>query len=130
MHVLLGIGMQMVMPVLGRPPQNTLLGATLSEEGEEELKDPAGRVGSMREVPVVPRPYRKDAQPIQRRTNCDSLPRDTRPDRRDAAQMYQYEWKNGRIDDVIMLAINVDIRGHVCFVHRLRALSRWVADGC
>jgi hypothetical protein len=32
MHILAGVGVQMVMPVLGSPPQNAFLGATLGEE--------------------------------------------------------------------------------------------------
>jgi hypothetical protein len=55
MHISVSVGMQMMVSVFGRPPQNALLGAALSERRKDELKQPAGRVGSMREVPMVSR---------------------------------------------------------------------------
>src|ERR1700692_3944118 len=118
MHVLFGIGMQMLVRVFCRPPQDALLGGTLSEHCKNELKRPAGRVGSVREVPMVTRADCEHAQPIEAPANWDALPSDPGPDHRDAAQMYQYEWKSGRVDDVIMLANNVAIERNVCFVHR------------
>ena len=64
MHISTCIGMQMVVTVLCRPPQNALLSAALGENGKDELKYPAGRVGSMREVTVIPRADGEHPQPV------------------------------------------------------------------
>jgi len=37
MHVLLSIGVQMVMPMLGSPPQDAFLGTCLRQERQQEL---------------------------------------------------------------------------------------------
>jgi len=81
----------------------------LSEKRKDELKQPAGRVRPMREVPMIPRADRKHAQPVERDADCDRLPCNARPDRRGATEMDQYKWKSGRVDDVVMLVIDVDV---------------------
>src|SRR5215211_1509714 len=104
--------MQMVMPVFGGPPQNALLGAALSEKCQDELEQPAGGVGPMRKVPVIPRPDRKHAEPIKRDADRDRLPGDAGPERGRAAQVDQHEREDVRIDDVVMSIIDVAV-GHV-----------------
>ena len=47
MHVVLGIREQVVVPVLGSPPQHALLGGTLSKTCENELERPARRIGAV-----------------------------------------------------------------------------------
>ena len=44
MHVQLGVGMQMMVAMLGRPPQHALLGRGLAGEGQQELERAAGGV--------------------------------------------------------------------------------------
>ena len=66
MHILGRIGMQMMLAMLGRPPQDALLGARLGKEGEDELEHPRGRIGAMGEIAVVSSTDRKDTQPIER----------------------------------------------------------------
>ena len=61
MDVVLGVGMQMMVAVLGRPPQHALLHGALREEGEDELEDAAGRIGAVREVAVIAGADREDA---------------------------------------------------------------------
>jgi hypothetical protein len=56
--------MQMMMSMFRGPPQYAFLSGALREEGESELKYPACRIGSMREVPMIPASYRKHPQPI------------------------------------------------------------------
>src|SRR5215211_1218074 len=104
--------MQMMMPVFGGPPQNALLRAALSEKCQDELKQPAGGVGPMREIPMIPCPDREHAQPIQRDADRNRLPGDTGPERGNAAQVDQYERKGGRIDDVVMSMVDIAV-GHV-----------------
>ena len=88
MHVLQAIGVQVVMTMLGGPPQNAFLRARLGQKREDELKRPAGRIGAMREIPVVPGADRKDAQPIKRCAKCNGLPGDAGPDSREAGEMH------------------------------------------
>ena len=47
MNILFGIRMKMMMSVFCGPPENALLRRRLGEQGEQELKRPAGRVGAM-----------------------------------------------------------------------------------
>jgi hypothetical protein len=103
--------MQVMMAVLGRPPQNALLGAAQGEKREHELKHPARRIGPMRKVTVIARADGEDAQPVQDDANGDGRPRDAGPDRRDAGEMNQNEREGGRIDDVIRLAVDLDVVG-------------------
>jgi len=102
----------MVMPVFGGPPQNALLRAALSEKRQDELKQPAGGIGPMRKVPVIPRPDREHAEPIKCDADRNRLPGDAGPERGRAAQVDQHERNSGRIDDVVMSVINVAV-GHV-----------------
>src|SRR3569832_2280636 len=53
MHVQLGVGMQMMVAMLGGPPQHALLGSALRKAGQNELKHPAGGKSLMREIAVV-----------------------------------------------------------------------------
>jgi hypothetical protein len=89
MHISLGIRMQMVMPMFRGPPEDAFLCAALGEEREEELKYPASRVGSVREVPMIPSADREHARPIENHANCNRLPCNARPDRRDAPYVDQ-----------------------------------------
>src|SRR5688572_29699079 len=104
MHVLRGIGMQVVMPVLGGPPENALLPAALGQEGQDELENPAGPVSAVGEVAVISSPDREHAQPVQRDADRDSLPCNARPDRGNTCDMNDDEWNGGRIDNVVMHA--------------------------
>ena len=88
MHVLLRIRMQMMVPVFRGPPQNTLLGAALSEERKDELKEPARRIGPVREIPMISRPDPEHAQPVQRNADCNRLPCDACPERSNATEVY------------------------------------------
>jgi hypothetical protein len=51
MHILFSIGMQMMVSMFGCPPQHAFLSTALCQERKNELKDPACRVSSMREIP-------------------------------------------------------------------------------
>src|SRR6476659_3908485 len=124
MDVLLGIGMQMVMPLLGRPPDDALLRGRLGHECENELKRPAGRIGAVREIAMVSGHDGKDAQPIERNADGQRLPGDARPDRREAAEMDEYEGNSRRIDDVVMQFVGIGVRGHRSAIR----LGRWLVS--
>ena len=64
MHISPCIRVQMMVTVLCRPPQNAFLCAALGENRNDELKHPARRVGSMREVAVIARPDGEHPQPV------------------------------------------------------------------
>jgi hypothetical protein len=117
MNVVDGVGMQMVMPVLGGPPQDTALGRALSQRGEHELGDAAGCVGAVGKVSMVPGSDGEDSQPVKPDTDRNRLPRDPGPDGADARQMHEYERYCGRIDDVVVLAVGVARRIRLVVSH-------------
>src|SRR5689334_5462606 len=102
-----GIRMQMVMPMLRGPPQHAFLSRALCEECEHELECPAGRVGTVREIAMIPAGYRKHAQPIQGDTNGNRFPRDARPGRCDAACMDSQKRDEIRIHDLVVVSIDI-----------------------
>ena len=104
-HVVLGVGVQMVMPVLGRPPQHALLGRALRQYGEDELECTAGQVGAMREVSMVSCADRKDAQPVKHRADCDRLPRPVQS----AATQAKCTSTNGMADGYMMSACSPSV---------------------
>ena len=101
-HVALGIGVKMVMPVLLRPPQHAFLRRALAHHGEHELERPAGRICPVREVAVVSGADGEDAGPIEDHADHDGLPGDARPDRPETGEMHQDEGNGRRIHDVFM----------------------------
>src|SRR5438477_4555338 len=106
MDVLFGIGMQMVMPVFGSPPEDALLCARLGKKCQDKLKYATGGVGPVREVSMIPRPDCKKAQPVEHNADGQRLPRDARPDCREAEQMHHDEGNRGRIDDIFVILVS------------------------
>src|SRR4029079_4665388 len=91
MHVVPGIGIQMVMPVLRSPPDDALLRSGLGHEREDELEGPARRIGPVREIAMIACADGEDAQPIERDANSERLPGDAGPDCSEAAEMDEDE---------------------------------------
>src|SRR5262249_299697 len=118
MNVLRGIRMQVVVPVLGRPPQHALLRARLGQQCKQKLECPAGRIGSVREIPVIASPDGKDAKPVKPKAKRNRLPCDSRPDGRQASQMNQYEWNGRRIDDIFVFGVEAVATS---FCHSIRS---------
>jgi hypothetical protein len=124
-----------VVPVLGRPPQHALLRARLGQQCKQKLECPAGRIGSVREVPVMASPDGKDAKPVKPKAKRDRLPGDFRPNGRQASQMNQYEWYGRRIDDIFVFGLGVIVASfsHFYFLFspafdKFGSLLHWVAD--
>src|SRR6476469_2787736 len=65
MHVVFGIGMQMMMSMLGRPPQNAFLRGALRKPGQDELKHSTGSKSPMGEIAVVACSDRKHTDDIE-----------------------------------------------------------------
>ena len=102
MHVLVGIRMQVMVPMLGRPPQHALLRGALRQDREHELEGAAGRIGAVREIAVIARADREDAQPVEHHADDHRLPGDAGPDRREAGEMDQHERHCRRVHDVVV----------------------------
>src|SRR3954462_3256645 len=105
MHVVFGIGMQMMMSMLGRPPQNAFLRGALRKPGQDELKYPAGRKSPMGEIAVVARSDCKHGADIRGGAARDALPGHAGPDGCTAAEMHQQERQCGGIHDVVVLVV-------------------------
>src|SRR5262249_60841699 len=90
-HVDLGVRVEVMVSVLGGPPQHALLRRALRQNREQELERAAGRIGAMREVTVIAGADREDAQPVEPDAEKDRGPRDASPERREAGEMYQHE---------------------------------------
>src|ERR1043166_3293470 len=88
MYVAFGIGVQMMVPMLRRPPQDALLRRALRQDREHELKRPAGCVGTMRKVAMIAGADREDSYPVEGDADCDGLPGNPAPDRCEASQMH------------------------------------------
>ena len=112
MHVAFGVGMQMMVAMLRRPPQDALLRRALRQHREHELNRAAGRIRAMREVAVIAGADREDSHPVENDADCHGLPGDPRPYRRDADQMHQDERNRRRIDDVVVVGGVFAVRNH------------------
>ena len=84
MRILLGIRVQMMMPVFCSPPQHAFLAAALRDERKDELKYPACRIGPVREVAMIPAGDPEHAQPVQCDANRNRRPGDAGPYRGNA----------------------------------------------
>src|SRR6185437_7477943 len=100
MNVELRIGMEVVVAMVGRPPQNALLRRRLRHGGENQLEGAAGLIGAVGKVAVITGADGEDAQPVKTDSDRQRLRGDASPDRRETRQMHDHEWYGGRIDDV------------------------------
>ncbi len=81
------VGMLVMMPVMIGPPEGAALHRGGAEEGEEELADPRGAVGLVREVPVVDAGDREHADEVQGDGRPDREGTGSGPDCAQAAQV-------------------------------------------
>jgi len=81
------------------------LRARLGQQCKQKLECPAGRIGSVREVPVIASPDGKDAKPVKSKAKRNRLPGDSRPNGRQASHMNQYEWYGRRIDNIFVFGL-------------------------
>ena len=99
-HVLGHVGIEMVLTVFRRPPEDAFLRRALGKRRQNELERAAGLVGAVREVAMVAGADGENAQPVKPDADGGGLPSDPGPDRAEAGEMHQHERNGGRIDDV------------------------------
>src|SRR5215204_2143055 len=101
--IVLGVRMQVMMAVLGGPPENAFLRRALGEKGEDELESPAGAVSAMREVTVVARTDGEHAKPVEGDPDPNGCTCHTRPDRPEAGEVNEDERHAFRVEDVVLM---------------------------
>src|SRR5215207_7296232 len=101
--IVLGVRMQVMMAVLGGPPENAFLRRALGEKGEDELESPAGAVSAMREVSVVARTDGEHAKPVEGDPDPNGCTCHTRPDRPEAGEVNEDERHAFRVEDVVLM---------------------------
>jgi len=94
------IGMEVVVAMVGGPPQDALLRGRLRERRENELEDPAGLISAVGKVAMVTGANGEDPQPVKANANRDRLGRDAGPDRGEAREMHDDERYRRGIDDI------------------------------
>src|SRR5512145_1649312 len=92
MHVILGIGGDMMMAVMARPPQRAALRAGGSEQGERELASPAGLKRTMRKIAVIPPGDGEHPDEIEDRCHPDGGPTPSHPEH---PQTHEMDGDNG-----------------------------------
>src|SRR5210317_861762 len=97
MHVLLGIRVQVMVPMHGGPPDHAALRGRLSDERDDELHDAAGLVRAVAEITVVPSRDTPHPDDIQRDRNPDGGPGHSSPDGRETGHVDEDEGDGGRI---------------------------------
>ena len=100
MDVEFGVGMEVVVAMVGRPPQDALLRRRLREHCENELEGPAGLIGAVGEVAMVTRPDGEDPQPVKADAERDRPRGDAGPDRGEAREMHDDEGYRRGIDNI------------------------------
>src|SRR5678810_345824 len=95
--------MQVMMAMLGSPPQDALLGGALRQHGKQELEGAAGAVGAVCEVTVIAGSDGKNPQAIEQQAKTDCLVGYTSPECGKAGHVNQDEWNGRGIHDVLGL---------------------------
>ena len=91
MEILLSVGVKVMAPVMGRPPEWTLLISCSSSESEQKLKNSASSVSAVREEAMKPRCYRKHAHDVQSQTRDDRHCTYARPNDEQTSDMHEEE---------------------------------------
>ena len=79
MNVSLAVRMRVVIPVVSRPPERAFLIRHATDKRQDELKDAAGLVRAMREVPVITGGHCKYAKTVEGKARSRRNPANTRP---------------------------------------------------
>jgi len=99
-QVFLGFYVQMVSPVVRRPPERPLLVGGRPREGEQELEGPTGPVRAVGEEAVESRGDGEHAHGVERQADGDRRRARARPEREEAGQVYEEEL---RADAVVQI---------------------------
>jgi hypothetical protein len=90
-RIVLGIGIAMVVPMMGGPPQRPALHAGRADQREHQLHGTRGAEGTVREIAVVERGDREHAHRVEQGSHRHGDGRHADPDHAQAAQMQQHE---------------------------------------
>jgi hypothetical protein len=93
MHIHLLIGMLMVMPVMGCPPQRSLLNCRRSEPRQDELKNPARPIRPVCKIAVIASGNAEHTNDVQSHAQPKGFPRDSREESSQANQVNSEEWQ-------------------------------------
>ena len=121
-NVVLRVGMDVVVAVLGRPPQHALLGGALREAGEDELECPTRGEGAVRKIAMVGRADGEDPHGIEREADPQRGGAHARPDGGETGEVDQHERNGGGVEDVVVIVVGVRFVGHG---HPLRCRQIW-----
>src|SRR5688572_22408675 len=94
MHIFFLIRVFMVMPMVGRPPQHTLLCGCHGEERQDKLECPAGLERAMGKIPVVSRRDSNHSQIIAADSEQNPFPSNTSLKSHEAHQMDAQKWND------------------------------------
>ena len=98
------VGILVVMPVMGRPPQRAHLGRRAAEKGQDELEHAPGFVGVVREVAVIAAGQREHADRVGRHHGPEGGPAEAGPEDRQRDDMHKEQ--RGALDerDIVLVA--------------------------
>ena len=82
------VGVAVMMPVVGGPPEGATLECTVAYQGEYELSSPRGGKGSMGEIAVIKSGDGKHAHGVRCESNPYSYGAPTNPENSETGQMY------------------------------------------
>ena len=91
MEILLSVGVEVMAPVMSRPPKWPLLIGSRSRESEQELKNSASGVSAVCEEAMKPSRYREHAHDVERQTCDNSHCAYARPNHKQASDMHEEE---------------------------------------
>ena len=103
MEILVSVGVKVMAPVMGRPPEWPLLIRCGSSESEQKLKNPAGSVSAVREEAMKAGGNRKHAHHVQRETSNHRHPTHACPDDQQAGQVHEQELRADEVVEFIVI---------------------------
>jgi len=96
MDILFVVGVAVVVPVMGGPPERAPLGRCIPQEGEKELPEPAGLVGPVGEVAVVKGRDAEHADYVEAGGHCEGCPTPADPEDPQTGDMQDNKGKDSK----------------------------------
>src|SRR5579864_8513204 len=97
MQILFGIRIAVMMPVIGGPPEHTLLSGHSGHEGHHKLKGAAGLKRAVGKIAVVSGRNKKHARVIKGQANDQIRPMKFQKKGGQAGQVDNYEWQRAYV---------------------------------
>ena len=89
MNVSFRVRMRVVIPMVSRPPERTFLIRHATDKRQDELKDAAGLIRAMREVPVITGRHRKYAKTVEGKARNHCNPANARPKQQETSTVQE-----------------------------------------